>query len=346
MPPFARQPAEIAIRRILDANLDRAREGLRAIEDWCRFGLDDTPLTQECKALRQELGRWHLAELRAARSTPTDVGTALDHPQERQREDLQAVLQANFCRVQEALRTLEEYGKIGYPDLAAASKQLRYRTYTIESQLASGSRRQQLQDARLYLVTSPCDRLLEIVEAALQGGLPLVQYRDKDADDVTRIATGNQLRALCHRYGALFVMNDRVDLALATGADGVHLGQHDVSVAFARQVLGSDRIVGRSTTNPEELQGAIAEGADYVGVGAVYATPTKPGKAPSGLDYVRYAAATFPGPWYAIGGVGLATLDAVLEAGAFGVAVVREIMDASDPQAVVRTLRDRLKGPT
>ena len=342
MLPSSWQPTEIAIRRILDANLDRAREGLRVIEDWCRFGLNDPSLTGECKDLRQEIGRWHSDDLRAARSTPTDVGTTLDHPQERQRADLQAVLQANFCRVQEALRTVEEYGKVERPDLAAASKQLRYRTYALESQLAGNARRQKLQKARLYLVTSPNERLPDIIEAALKGGLQLVQYRDKAADDRTRITVGNQLRALCHRYGALFVMNDRVDLALATNADGVHLGQHDAPIAFARRVLGNDRLVGRSTTTPEELQGAIAEGADYVGVGAVYATPTKPGKAPSGLEYVRHAATTFPGPWYAIGGVSLATLDAVLDAGAFGVAVVREIMDASDPEAVVRTFRERL----
>lgn len=336
------QPTAIAINRILDANLDRAREGLRALEEWCRFGLDDTALTEECKTLRHELGSLHAAEFRAARNTPEDVGTSLDRPQEQQREDLQAVLQANFCRVQEALRVLEEYGKIERPHLAAACKQLRYRVYTLESKLQARDRRQQLQNARLYLVTSPSDRLLEIVEAALQGGLPLVQYRDKEADDVTRVVLGTQLRELCHRYGALFIMNDRVDLALATGADGVHLGQHDVSVAFARRVLGNDRLVGRSTTNPSELQSAIAEGADYVGVGAVYATPTKPGKAPSGLEYVRHAAATFSGPWYAIGGVALETLDEVLEAGAFGVAIVRGIMAASDPTATVRELRARL----
>ncbi len=345
MSVFAQRPTEIAIRRILDANLDRAREGLRVIEDWCRFGLEDAALARECKDLRQELGRWHADELRAARDTPADVGTALEHPQERQREDLQAVLRANFCRVQEALRTLEEYGKADRRvEFAAACEQLRYRTYALESQLAAGKRRQQLQNARLYLVTSPNERLLEIVEAALKGGLPLVQYRDKEADDVTRIARGTQLRALCHRYGALFIMNDRVDLALATGADGVHLGQGDAPVAFARQVLGRDRLVGRSTTSPEELARAISEGVDYVGVGAVYATPTKPGKAPSGLEYVRHAAATFPGPWYAIGGVGLATLDPVLAAGAFGVAVVREIMNADDPEAIVRALQTRLDG--
>ena len=337
------RPVAITIHRILDANLDRAREGLRAIEEWCRFGLDDAALAQECKAMRHAISSWHTSELRAARNTPEDVGTSLDLPQELQREDLQAVLQANFCRVQEALRVLEEYGKIERPDLAAASKQWRYRVYTLESKLQTHDRRRQLQAARLYLVTSPSDRLLAIVEAALQGGLPLVQYRDKEADDRTRIAIGTQLRELCHRYGALFIMNDRVDLALATGADGVHLGQHDVSVAFARQVLGGDCLVGRSTTNPTELQSAIAEGADYVGVGAVYATPTKPGKAPSGLEYVRYAAATFPGPWYAIGGIAPETLDEVLAAGAFGVALVRGIMAASDPTATVGELLARLE---
>ena len=238
-----------AVYRILDANLDRAREGLRIIEEWCRLGLNHKPLAEECKGIRQELAGWHSWELRQARDTPGDIGTELSHPQEEKRESIEQLLQANLCRSQEALRVLEEYGKLYDPAMATACKQLRYRVYTIESSLFNSYRHQQLYNAPLYLVTSPEPEILKIVEAALKGGLTLVQYRDKDGKDSDRLSIASQLCQLCHQYNALFIVNDRVDIALAVDADGVHLGQQDAPVAFAREILGNQKIVGRSTTN-------------------------------------------------------------------------------------------------
>ncbi|MGC9505410.1 thiamine phosphate synthase [Baaleninema sp.] len=331
-----------AVCRILDANLDRAREGLRIVEEWCRFGLNDARLTDTCKGLRQELARWHDSTLRAARNTPEDPGTELTHPREARRATVEEVLQANLCRVEEALRVLEEYGKLYRPDLGAACKQMRYQVYTLESRFLAYRRQQALEQSRLYFVTSPSDNLFEVVEAALQGGLSLVQYRDKNADDVTRLQTAQKLKQLCHRYGALFLMNDRVDLALAVEADGVHLGQKDVPVALARQLLGSQRIVGRSTTNPDEMRRALDEGVDYIGVGPVYATPTKPGRAAAGLDYVRYAAEHCPIPWFAIGGIDMNNIGDVFTAGADRVAVVRAIAQAEQPTLVTQYFLSQL----
>lgn len=334
---------ESAVYRILDANLDRAREGLRIIEEWCRFGLNHAGFTDECKQMRQELAQWHTAEIRMARDTPNDPGTELTHPQEALRTGIIEVLQANFCRIQEALRVLEEYGKLVRPELAAGSKQMRYRVYSLESNVIGHQRLQKLGRSHLYLVTSPSDRLFEIVEAALQGGLGLVQYREKQADDLTRIQVGKKLRELCHRYEALFIMNDRVDLALAVDADGVHLGQDDVPIALARQILGSQHIVGRSTTNPEEMQRALDEGADYIGVGPVYDTPTKPDKPAAGLDYVRHAIAHSPVPCYAIGGINADNLQEVIATGAERVAVVRAIMAAEQPTLMTQFFVSQLE---
>lgn len=325
-----------AIYRILDANLDRAREGLRIIEEWCRLGLNHQPLAEECKQIRQELAQWHSWELRQARDTPGDVGTDLSHPQEEVRDSIELLLQANLCRAQEALRVLEEYSKLYDPNMAAACKQLRYRVYTIESSLFNSYRLQQLQTAALYLVTSPEPEILKTVEAALKGGLTLVQYRDKDGKDSDRLEKAHQLCQLCHRYNALFIVNDRVDIALAVDADGVHLGQHDAPVAFAREILGSHKIVGRSTTNKQELNRAIGERADYVGVGPFYETPTKPGKAALNKEYIDYVKTQCPVPWFAIGGINLDNLDAVLTVGAQRVAVVRAIMQAEQPSQVTR----------
>jgi thiamine-phosphate pyrophosphorylase len=328
--------------RILDANLDRAREGLRVIEEWCRFGLENAPLTDCCKRLRQQLGGWHSNQLRAMRNTPEDPGTQLTHAQEQQRSSLQGLLQVNFARIQEALRVLEEYGKLYNSALAADCKHMRYQVYDLESQLLGHPRLQKLQRSPLYLVTSPHDDLLAIVEAALQGGLTLVQYRDKTSDDQTRLVKAQALRQLCHRYDALLIINDRVDLAIAVDADGVHLGQQDIPIALARQILGPQRLVGRSTTNATEMEKAVAEGADYIGVGPVYETPTKVGKAAAGLDYVRYAAQKSPLPWYAIGGIDATNLGQVLGAGATHVAVVRAIIEAESPQQATQALLSQL----
>ncbi len=330
------------IQRILDANLDRSREGLRIIEEWCRFGLDDSDLAQECKNLRQELALWHTPELRAARNTPGDVGTSLTHEGEEQRQSIEQLLVANFSRVQEALRVLEEYSKLVSGGMSSSCKQLRYRVYTLESQLVSYRSRQILASARLYLVTMPVPDLLGSVEKALQGGLTLVQYRDKTSDDVVRLEQAQQLRQLCHNYGALFIINDRVDLALAVGADGVHLGQNDISIALARQILGSQKIVGRSTTNATEMAKALEEGADYIGVGPVYETPTKAGKSAAGLEYVRYAAEHATVPWFAIGGIDQNNILDVIQNGGRSIAVVRAIMMAEQPSLGVQYFLSQL----
>lgn len=336
-----------ALLRILDANLDRAREGVRIIEEWCRFGLNDQAATAQLKDLRQRIAQWHTAEIRAARDTPGDLGTTLTHVQESTRDSLADVLQVNLARTQEALRVLEEYGKLYSLEMAAACKQMRYQLYTLDSQLmgdflvavdAGNSRMQQLARSRTYLVTSPVPDLLGVVESALKGGIAIVQYREKQADDETRLKTAQQMRALCHQYGALFIVNDRVDIAAASEADGVHLGQQDLPMTAARQILGADKIVGRSTTNPQELKRALDEGADYIGVGPVHETPTKPGKAASGNDYVRYAAAHATMPWFTIGGLNADNLGPTLAAGATRVAVVRAVMEAGDPSAIARSL--------
>ena len=325
-----------AVYRILDANLDRAREGLRIIEEWCRFGLNNVALAEECKNIRQELAQLHTWEIRQARNTPNDVGTELSHPQEEVRTSIEAILQANLCRTQEALRVLEEYGKLYHPQMGGICKQMRYRVYTLESSLLNNRRYQQLNNSLLYLVTSPAENLLPIVESALQGGLTLVQYRDKESNDNLRLGMAQQLCQLCHQYNALFLVNDRVDIALAVDADGVHLGQQDIPVSLAREILGSGKIVGRSTTNKEELERALAEGVDYVGVGPVYQTPTKPGKAAAGAEYIKYVQKNCPIPWFAIGGINLANINEVLAAGIERVAVVRAIMQAEHPSLTTR----------
>lgn len=350
-----------ALFRILDANLDRAREGLRVVEEWCRFGINDSAKTSQIKHFRQAVAKWHSAGIRAARDTPGDVGTAITHPEEATRASLSAVLQANLARTQEALRVLEEYGKLHSAEMAEQCKQMRYELYTLDSQimepfmqeaiasdgLSKRDRHQKLMQARTYLVTSPVPDLIGVVEAALKGGVDIVQYREKTANDQQRLGIAQQLKALCHQYGALFIVNDRVDIAAAADADGVHLGQQDLPMDAARKILGPNKIVGRSTTNPQELARALEEQADYIGVGPVHETPTKPGKAAAGNDYVRYAAQHATMPWFTIGGLNETNLAPTIAAGATRVAVVRALMEADDPTAVAKAIAAQLsKQPT
>ncbi len=333
------------IARILDVNLDRAREGLRVLEDWCRFAWEDANWANQCKAMRHELATWHRTELVRDRDTPNDLGTGITHPQEAQRTDTLHLLRANCSRVAEALRSLEEFGKLDMgaiqdtsPGLAAAAKQMRYQVYALESALVGQDLQARLKQARLYLVTAPVENWLSQVEKALIGGVRLVQYRRKEATYRKLYQEAKALKDLCEHYQALCIINDRVDLALDIKADGVHLGQTDMPVATARQLLGAQRLIGQSTTNEAELTAALATSADYIGVGPVYATPTKAGKAPAGHEYVRLAAARATIPFFAIGGLDLDSIPPTIAAGATQVAVVRSLMAAADPAVTAATM--------
>ncbi len=327
-----------ALARILDANLNRAREGLRVIEEWCRFGLNNPVWTEKFKSMRHSLAQWHQDDLKVGRDTLNDQGTELTHPLEEKRDNLETLLKANFGRVTEALRVLEEYSKLHNVAMAKDFKAMRYQLYILETEIFGLERHKKLKQSPLYLVTSPTDNLFEIVEAALQGGLTLVQYREKQADDLTRLYRAEKLSQLCSQYNALLIVNDRVDIAVAVEADGVHLGQQDIPIALARQILGPTRLIGSSTTNPLEMAKALSEGADYIGVGPVHETPTKAGKAASGLEYIHHAVSHSTVPWFAIGGLDSQTLPPVVQAGAKQVAVVRAIMDAEDPRLATTSL--------
>jgi thiamine-phosphate pyrophosphorylase len=198
--------------------------------------------------------------------------------------------------------------------------------------------RQALYRARLYLV---CDARSDLfLRQALGGGVDLVQLRIKDASDGEIIAHARRCAAVCSAHGVPLILNDRPDLVAAAAADGVHVGQDDVSVAEARRVVGSERIVGLSTHSPEQIEAAAADpDIDYIGVGPVHATPTKPGRPAVGLELVRYAAEHAATPFFAIGGIEAGNVGAVRAAGARRIAVVRALTDAEDPERAARALR-------
>ncbi len=179
----------------------------------------------------------------------------------------------------------------------------------------------------------------EFLAAALAGGVDIVQLRMKEAGDGEIVAAGRRFAAAAAEHDALFILNDRPDLVDATGADGVHVGQDDAAVDAARALVGPDRIVGLSTHTPEQIGAALIAPVDYIGVGPVHATPTKPGRPAVGLELVRFAAANATVPFFAIGGIDTTNVNAVAGAGATRVAVVRALTNAVDPSTAARTLR-------
>lgn len=209
------------------------------------------------------------------------------------------------------------------------------------------SRRDRLARSRLYLVTGARQAtgdLEAFLQAVLGAGVDIVQLRDKEAEAGDLLRWGRTFLEAARDHGALFVLNDRPDVALALGADGVHLGQNDLSPAFARRVLGPDAIIGLSTHAPAEADAAPSE-ADYLCAGPVWETPTKAGRPAAGLEHVRHAARTVERPWFAIGGITAETLPDVVAAGARRIVVVRAITEAGDPALEVRRLLERLPGP-
>jgi thiamine-phosphate pyrophosphorylase len=195
-----------------------------------------------------------------------------------------------------------------------------------------------LVSARLYLV---CDAQPDgFLGAALRGGVDLIQLRMKTGSDEEIVSTAQRFKQVCSRHGALLILNDRPDLVPACGADGVHVGQDDASVASARAAVGPDRIVGLSTHSPSQIDSA--EGVDYIGVGPVHETPTKPGRPAVGLELVSYAGRRARVPFFAIGGITAANVGAVRAAGAVRVAVVRALTEAEDPERAARRLKHEL----
>jgi len=210
------------------------------------------------------------------------------------------------------------------------------------------ARRARLARSRLYLVLEARPHGQDptgVLDAALRGGVDIVQLRDKELADDELVTAAEPFRRACAAHDALFVLNDRPDLVERCGADGVHVGQGDASVTDARRLVGAERLVGLSVTTAAELAVADVD-ADYLGVGAVFGTPTKPDATGAGLDLVQAARDMVRVPWFAIGGIELDTVQAVARAGAPGVAVVRAIRDAADPEAAARQLRAELKTVT
>jgi thiamine-phosphate pyrophosphorylase len=340
---------ELAVLRILDANFNRASEGLRVVEEYCRFVLDDAQLTRTFKELRHQLATalrsLPASELWHARDSAQDVGTAVQTPAEYRRRDLQDVVMANLKRVEQALRVLEEYGKVLSPELGKAIEPVRYAVYQAAKQLGVAAfRPQQLAAARLYVLVDggrDLDTFAAMIRTLVDAGVGILQLRDKQLGDRELLARARLLRKLT-RVKTLFIMNDRPDLAALAEADGVHVGQEELSVKEARTIMGPRALVGVSTHSIEQAHQAVRDGADYIGCGPTFPSTTKSFAEFPGIAFLQQVAQEISLPAFAIGGITLENVDQVLTSGVKRVAVSGAIINSNDPAGAVRALHEKL----
>lgn len=340
------------LKRILDANLNRAAEAARILEEIARFLMDDKDLAEKLKTMRNKISFAQdedYSDFLSARDTENDVGVSIKNENERINTD--NIFKANIKRLQQALRTLAEYSGGVNAENVDLFEKLRYESYTLEKvmwdKLKESNNQVRLSDKKLYLVTNSDnfesdDEFLDAIASALEGGVDILQLREKTMPAKRVLELGKKIKQLCLQYDTLFIVNDRIDIAALLEADGVHLGQDDLSVADARAILGDKCIVGVSTHAPAQAQKAVEDGADYIGMGPVFATPTKQGRIPVGLEYVKWVSKNIDIPAFGIGGIDTQNVDKVINAGAKRIAVVRAIINAQSPQKEAEKFIDLL----
>jgi len=327
---------DLRIYQIIDANLDRAREGLRVLEDWARFGLGQKKYVERIKNFRQILGKNHLEIYKQSRNYIADQCKGLTHPEQINRKNYEQIISTNASRVQEALRVIEEFSRLHNRELSEIASEIRYEIYNIEIDILNLSKRNKseeiLKENDLYVITDQKDNLLEIIEEILIAGVRIIQYRFKKGTDKDHLQEAIQIKNLCKRYNSLFIINDRLDIALASNADGIHLGQDDLDLKTARKLLGDSKIIGVSANNEIDISNALKEGCDYIGIGPVFETTTKRNKKPIGIEKIKKLTKDLNIPWFAIGGVSKRNISNLKSYGFKKFALVSQLMNSEDPK--------------
>jgi thiamine-phosphate pyrophosphorylase len=349
---------EGGIYRILDASLNRASEGLRTIEEYGRFIWNRRDWSENAKRLRHDLvaatANLSRDKLLANRDSDGDCGATLTTPTEQRRESSLQVVVAAWARVQQSLRSIEEYGKLIAPDMAARVEQLRYQSYSHEkAMMLSGGRDYRLAEARLYVLVDlrgQPDVWLQRIEALATAGADVIQIRDKAADDRTlflrcqmAVDRFSKLPDRGKRPRCQLIVNDRADIAAAAGADGVHLGQEELPVAAARRIVGDDKLVGLSTHSVNQIREASDLGADYIGCGPTFPSRTKSFDHFVGVELAKQANEETVLPAFAIGGIDTDNLDQLINVGVRRIAVGGAIWNAADPVQATQRLANRLR---
>jgi thiamine-phosphate pyrophosphorylase len=332
--------------RIIDAALNRASEGLRVVEDYVRFVLDDPFLTGRAKSIRHDLAAAATAistnDRHAARETQGDVGTAISTDAETSRTDASSVCAASLKRTEQSLRSLEEYGKLVDGEFAGQMESLRYGIYTLEKAIDVGRlSRERLDGINLCALLSggnSAGQFQRLVESLVEAGVGMIQLREKHLDDRELIDRARILVERTRGSRTVAIVNDRADLAAAVGADGVHVGQDDLSVKDARAIVGTRALIGVSTHNIGQARAAVLDGANYLGAGPTFSSRTKSFDDFAGLEYLREVSSEIRLPTFAIGGISAENLPQVIAAGVSRVAVSSAVVGEKDPPGAAREL--------
>jgi len=338
--------------RIIDANFNRAREALRVMEEYCRFGLNSATLSERAKKLRHELcaavGRLDWGKLIAGRDTVGDVGVGQKVEGQHQRKTLKDCFTAAAKRLTEALRAMAEVIATEDRTVAEAVERLRYDSYTLEKDIVLFSEPvEKFNRVRLYVIITsnlPAE-VLALASKCATGGADCIQLRAKDVPDDRLFAMAVEFVEICREMGTLSIINDRADIAAAAGADGVHLGQNDLPIEQVRRIQLSPLVVGKSTHSSKELEGALPGRPSYVSLGPAFPTPTKPDIEIAGSDYIRQGLARLEATGIshvAIGGITSDNVEQVIRAGAQRVAVCATVTKAADPTEACQRLKDKL----
>ncbi len=338
--------------RIIDANANRAREGLRVVEEVIRFVLEEPDITARLKTIRHDLtralGTFPNSDLLSARNSEEDVGRRLYHEEEGRRTGYEEIVRVNMRRTEEAIRALEEFSKVIDSRLGENFKDIRFQLYSLEKEVGKKTgaveRRKAIRDWKLYVILDRDligDRdPLEIAKAAASAGAKVIQWRDKEGSAREAVKVVSHLKQDKSLKNIKIIINDRVDLTLAAGADGVHLGQEDLPISEARKILGEEKIIGVSTHNVEEALQAEKEGADYISLGPILYTQTKKDVgAPLGVKKISQVKKSVKLPLIVIGGITEGNIGEVRRAGADAVAVASAILKTKD---IIKTTKDLL----
>ena len=330
------QPEDLNIFQIIDANLDRAREGLRVLEDWARFGLGMEDFVIKIKNFRQILGKNHLDIYKKSRNFTEDQCKGLSHIEQINRKNPKNIISSNSARIQEALRVIEEFSRGHNDKLSKIASDIRYEIYTLEIELLNFNQRKCankiINENNLYAITNHKENLIEIVEKLLLGGVKIIQHRFKEGNAKDHLKEALEINRLCKKYNSLFIVNDRIDIAIASNADGIHLGQEDIDLITARKLLGSSKIIGISANNSTDIANAIKNECDYIGIGPVFKTSTKKGKKPLGIERIKSLTRDIKIPWFAIGGINKENVSSLRNCGINKVAIVSGLLNSDDPK--------------
>jgi thiamine-phosphate pyrophosphorylase len=339
--------------RIIDANCNRVSEGLRFLEDVARFMLNNADLSRQLKTIRHDiikninkLG----IQLISQRNSVDDVG--YDSESLSGQQDMVSLIAANSKRAEEGLRVIEELAKLPEISMVLDSivfQRYRFNIYSVEQSLLSLLLRKQktagLGD--LYVIidtgflgkTDPIDAATKVIN----GGVKVLQLRDKLNEKKKVLAIAHKLKDLCHKSGALLIINDYLDIALAVDADGIHLGQKDLPLPLVRKELPMDKVIGCSATNLTQALKAESQGADYIAVGAIYATRTKENASVVGIECLCQIKQKLKIPIVAIGGIKMDNINEVIYAGADAIAVISAVLGQNDIEKAAKRMVSKIE---